>query len=397
MGKTTEKQLGLKRSYDFDAVTEAVTVLAVNEPITPPPLLWGGIGVGKTTFCETLAAQLGMSFYQLPASHIDPALLHGIPIADTKASVTAFLPPEFVAADKTFLLIDEVNTAPESVIAAVMETIRTRRIGRKVYADLKVVLAANPPQLAAGGFSMPLPLRNRVVHIDWKLPLTHFRLVTALPPFDRKVEHTTAALPIADMNEIRKWWSWASGIVDAFLNKFPHLYYEEDTIERGDAYEFGTPRTWDYVKVILAVFRSVNASPSALAVAILGTVGDAAQDFFTFMTESGVPHAEEILNDPTILLNLRADVFYISVFALTSFLAQNPDKDVVEKFFDVISFLISRKKHDYAMLLLDSVSRMIRSGVKLVIPLRKLSEAELNLLQRIHDITAKLGGGKNEQ
>jgi len=385
-------------ALDFDAKVEAATILIVNEPLTPPPLLWGGIGVGKTTFCENLAHKLDMPFYQLPASHIDPALLHGIPTANIEEKITSFFPPEFFAHSRTFLLIDEVNTAPESVIASIMEAIRSRRIGSKVYEDLRVVLAANPTRLAAGGFSLPLPLKNRVVHIDWDLPLSYFRAVTALPPFDRKKVTEKAPIPLAPEEEVRRRWARASGLVDAFLERFPHFYYEEEVIEEGagrgeDVRAFGTPRTWDYVKVILAVFESVGASPAATALAILGTVGRAGYDFLAFLSNQNVPQPMEILTNPQHILALPADVLYSSIFALVSFVAQNPDDEIVDKFFDVAAALIEAKKHDYAILLLDSLVSLLKAGHKIYFPLVSLQKLDMKVLMRARELINQITGG----
>lgn len=355
----------------FSAVKEAVTILVVNQPITPVPLLWSRTGEGKSSFAEALARKLNYNFYQITASQIDPSLVLGIPVPDGDARVTRFFAPEFYATPRLLLLLDEINTAPESVVAATMETIRTRRLGGRVFEDLKIIAAANPYDEAAGGFVLPRPLRNRLVHFNWDLPLDEFAVVTAVPPHRRaqQTQQDDVEIKIARAEDVELWWAAACGWVDGFLTRFPHLYKEQRAVP-DDVNAFPSPRAWDNVKAILAVFKAVSASDIATYLAIAGCVGDGvAHEFVTYLRALDMPSVEDVLANPSLLTRLRADVLLAVISAIPAVVARRAE--AVDSAFDVALQLENMGRKDYAYLLARRLVAVC-TNQKIPIPMRKL-------------------------
>lgn len=373
---------------DFRAVKEATTVLVANQPHTPPPLLWSSVGEGKSSFAETLARSLGYDFYQLPASQIDPTLILGLPAVNIEKRITEFYPPEFYASERLLLLLDEVNTAPESVIAATMETIRTRRLGGRVFHSLKIILSANPYEEAAGGYILPIPLRNRVIHINWNLPYDDFAIITSTPPFKR-LEHLpySVGLVVASPEEIEREWVGASALVDAFLQRFPHHFKTmKKPSERENA--FPTPRAWDNVKMIIAVFRAVNASSESMYVAIAGAVGEGiAYEFMNFVNQSDMPTVEEMLSAPQLLLGLRQDMVFAALHSLVAYAAQKPQD--IGSVFDVALFLEKENRADFAYYLVRKIIQVCETYAY-PIPLGKIKELKnvqfLETIKRVKEV-----------
>lgn len=330
-------------------VVEAATLLITNQPITPPPLLWGAIGVGKSSFVESVAAALGYRYYQLCASHIDPAAVAGVPVPDMEVYITRFLPPEFLAQEKLLLFLDEINTAPETVVAAVMEVIRTRRLGGRVFGDLKIALAANPTEEAAGGFLLPKPLVNRLVHLDFQLPMEEFFRITSLPPHKRNEHRTIEVIAkIAPLQDIEREWVVAVAGVDGFLSKFPQ-HYSVQKPKAGDI-AFPTPRSWDNAKIIIAVFRAVGASEGALHTALAGTVGrGVAAEFLHYISNFDMPDIPTVLKDVNLYLSLRADIRVALLSAIPSAVAN--DNSLVRPALQFAAKLEDAKRYDYAYLL----------------------------------------------
>lgn len=384
----------MKVNVDFAAVKEAVALLVANQPYTPVPLLWSITGEGKSSYAEALARALDFSFYQLTASQIDPALVLGIPIPDLEERITRFFPPEFYATQRLLLLIDEINTAPESVIAATMETIRTRRLGGRVFEELKIITAANPYDEAAGGFIIPKPLRNRLVHIWWDLPFDEFAIVTALPPHRRKTS-APIQVKIAQPDEIEKHWDIACGMVDGFLGRFPHHFKATGKIP-DDVNAFPSPRAWDNVKSIIAVFRAVEASSLALYIAIAGCVGEGiATEFFKYMVDKDMPAPEDVITNPMLLDALRQDVVLVLLSAIPASVARNPK--LIGGALDVALHFERTGKKDYAYLLARRVL-MVCVNYKLQIPLQKLAQFEdvsfLRGIQQLESALKKQRSGK---
>lgn len=384
----------MQQVSDFRAVKEAVVLLVANQPYTPVPLLWSSTGEGKSSFAEALASALDLSFYQLTASQIDPALVLGIPTPDAEERVTRFFPPEFYAIPRLLLLIDEINTAPESVIAATMETIRTRRLGGRVFEELKIITAANPYEEAAGGFIIPKPLRNRLVHIQWDLPFDEFAAVTALPPHRRK-ETLHIKVKVASPEAIEAEWGIACGLVDGFLSRFPH-HFKTRCIIPDDVNAFPSPRAWDNVKSIIAVFRAVEASELALFVAVAGCVGEGiAAEFFKYIANLDMPAPEEVIEKPELLENLRQDVVLVMLSAIPACVARNPK--LAAGALDVARYFERTNKKDYAYLLARRVLQVCIT-FKYHIPLTKLAQFEdttfLKQIQELEDALKKQRGGK---
>lgn len=371
----------------YEAAKEAALILIANQPVTPPPLLWGRIGEGKSSFCEAVAQALGYNYYQLCASHIDPASIAGIPVPDMAELITRFLPPEFVAQNRLLLFLDEINTAPESVVAAVMELVRTKRLGGRVYSDLKVVLAANPTEEAAGGYILPKPLCNRVVHLNFELPLAEFARITALPPH-RRNEHAVISqqVRIATPEELEAQWEYATAVVDGFLGKFPQHFRKQKVAE--DEVAFPTPRAWDNVKIVIAVFKAVNATNAALEEAVAGIIGvGVAVEFFRYLSAFDMPDVEEILSKPDVFLTLRADIVAALLSAIPARLAVNPN--IVEKAFEFCLALERLRRIDYAYLL---AMRLIEVCNKLQItpPLRVIAQFKHETLSEVVNLAKQI-------
>lgn len=372
---------------DFASVKEAAILLTVNQPFVPPPLLWASVGEGKSSFAEALAHAMGYYYYQLPASQIDPSLVLGIPVADVEEKVTRFFPPEFYASRNLLLLLDEINTAPESVVASVMETVRTRRLGGRVFENLKIILAANPYEQAAGGYILPAPLRNRVVHLQWDFPLDDFFTVTALPSHKRMKE-SFVEIKVVRPEQIEEVWATVCGWVDGFLTKFPQHYKVKKRIEE-ERNAFPSPRAWDNVKAILAVFTSVGASDGALYAAVAGCVGEGiAHEFFTYINALDAPSPQDVLNNPQLIDGLRHDILVALLSAIPSLVATN--SKLLERAFDVALHFESTGRKDYAYLLARRLLKVCET-YKYPTPLRKLSQfKDTAFLKQVKALEEKL-------
>ncbi len=68
------------------------------------------------------------------------------------------------------LFLDEVSTAPPVVQAALLRVVLERTVGDLPLPDVvTVIVAANPPELAADGWDLAAPLANRFCHLDWSI------------------------------------------------------------------------------------------------------------------------------------------------------------------------------------------------------------------------------------
>lgn len=122
------------------------------------PALMGKPGIGKSSFVEALAADLGTQCWTLPCNQLaDKSDLTGarlVPTPDGTSYYQVFYPHQVVAeaieyarenpAEEPILFFDEVNRAPADVTSAVLTMITLRRLGREhLPNNLRIVIAGN--------------------------------------------------------------------------------------------------------------------------------------------------------------------------------------------------------------------------------------------------------------
>lgn len=218
-----------------------------------PVLLWGPPGVGKSSFLESLD-QPNFPVLTLIASIHDPTDFSGLPVHENGR--VRYAVPEWVQQFSEdgdgLLFLDELTTAPPSVQAALLRVVLERKVGfHPLPAGVRIVAAANPPDLMVGGWDLSPPLRNRFVHLQWDLPTKVY--VEAL-----NNGFATAELPEVDheahTNLLPKW----KLLIAAFLKRAPDLLHSSP---EENPFGFASPRTWDYAASLLASCELTGHSP----------------------------------------------------------------------------------------------------------------------------------------
>ena len=273
--------------------------LATPSPQGPrgiPVLLWGRPGVGKSSFIEGLAGP-GLTVTTLIASIHDPTDFSGLPFLQDGG--VHYASPEWVEdfrkTEDGILFLDELSTAPPSVQAALLRVVFERKVGFTPLPDgVRIVAAANPPDLMVGGWDLSPPLRNRFVHLDWDIPedlylrsLRQGWASATLPSIDAAAH--AALLP--------EWKIRVGG----FLRIRPEALHGNP---EEDLFGFGSPRTWDFVCALLTScellgYRLDTASTSeqqAILGLVRGCVGEAtALQLIEHLTNLRLPDPRAVL------------------------------------------------------------------------------------------------------
>jgi hypothetical protein len=142
------------------------------------PLFWGKPGVGKTALIESLASAMGAMLITIIASIREPADFLGLPMPDGKGGVIYAAPgwarAANAAAEKgqlVIVFIDEITTCAPAVQAALLRVVNEGWVGDiKLHNNVVFVAAANPPEIAAGGYDLSPPMANRWMHFEWNDP-----------------------------------------------------------------------------------------------------------------------------------------------------------------------------------------------------------------------------------
>lgn len=261
-----------------------------------PVLIWGKPGEGKSSFLEDLATP-EFPVLTLIASIHDPTDFSGLPMMH-EGKVKYAIPEwveKFGEEGAGILFLDELTTAPPSVQAALLRVVLERKVGfHDLPEKVRIVAAANPPDMMTGGWELSPPLRNRFVHLSWELPAAVYKNAL-LNGFDK------AQLPIIPLEKHTVAKEEYSLLVHSFLSRNPNLLTSSPDQDR---YGFASPRSWDYAIALMASCEVLGLSPlktksnSVVFLELLaGCLGEGiAINFAGFMKTLKVPDPKAVLD-----------------------------------------------------------------------------------------------------
>jgi len=257
-----------------------------------PAFIWGPPGIGKSELVEGICTELGGAMYDLRLGQMEPTDIRGIPFYNKDAGIMDWAQPvdlpqgEQLVIDALLdnvgehdettkikdmpvvvLFLDEMNSAPPSVLAAAYQLILNRRIGKYKLPENVVILAAGNRESDKGvTFRMPTPLANRFVHFEMKVS------------FD-------------------DWFEWAvknnmHKDVVGYLNFAKQDLYDFDA--KSSSRAFATPRSWAFVSDLIADDSLDTRTVTDL---VAGTVGEGLAVKFVAHRKvaSKMPNPSEIL------------------------------------------------------------------------------------------------------
>lgn len=209
--------------------------------------------MGKSSFIEGLADET-LKVLTIIASIHDPTDFSGLPIhenGNVRYAAPAWI-DDFNDTPEGILFLDELSTCPPAVQAALLRVVFERRVGfTPLPAGVRIVAAANPPDLMVGGWELSPPMRNRFVHIDWDIPPALF--TAAL-----RNGWASADLPvIAPLAHAAALPAWKDRIA-AFLRVSPELLHGDPG---QDKYGYASPRSWEYAAHLLASCAVLDLPP----------------------------------------------------------------------------------------------------------------------------------------
>ncbi len=236
-----------------------------------PAFIWGPPGIGKSELVEGIAKELNGLMIDLRLGQMEPTDIRGIPFKNDELGKMDWAPPidlphgdvlvRDMVMDKLTVLeeqldmtldempvivlfLDEMNSAPPSVLAAAYQLILNRRVGKYKLPDNVVMLAAGNRESDKGvTFRMPTPLANRFVHFEMKVDFNSW--------VDWAVQHNIHPDVIGYLSFAKK-----------------DLY---DFDPKSASRAFATPRSWTFVSELI---DEPSLDSRTVTDLVAGTVGE---------------------------------------------------------------------------------------------------------------------------
>ncbi|MFZ2890259.1 AAA family ATPase [Sulfuricurvum sp.] len=210
-----------------------------------PVFIHGSPGIGKSYIVAEVAKKHNLELVDVRLSQMDPVDLRGVPaIRDEQ---TVWMPPIFFPKDQNsegILFLDELNSAPPSVQAAIYQLVLNRKMGEyELPHGWRIICAGNRISDRGVVFRLPTPLANRMVHLSVEARFEDFKLFAI-----REGLHS---------------------FVIGFLGFRPDLLTSESVSEDDSNPAFATPRSYHMLSNVL----KTNNDTSRIAPIIYGLIG----------------------------------------------------------------------------------------------------------------------------
>jgi MoxR-like ATPase len=283
-----------------------------------PVILVGPPGVGKTSTLYQLAKVNDAHLEVVIASLRDPTDFAGLPIKVVRPNEdpSVYLaPPRWArnlkkAAEEgqpAWLLIDEASTAAPATQAALLRVVLDRVVGDLTLPpEVRMLLAANPAEQAAGGWDIAPPLANRLFWLPFTTTATAW---TDGILNDFRGQKTRIALPKDWENTIPLKRALIAGYIRAAGTEALLSVPKDENKASGP---WPSPRTWTMAMRLLAAREAAGLDEDLDTALLTGSVGEAqAIQFFEWLRAQDLPNPEDLLADPdSFELPGRGDLVY---------------------------------------------------------------------------------------
>lgn len=285
-----------------------------------PLLLWGPPGVAKSAGVLQVARACGLVCKVLPPGQMGEGMfgVTPVPVQNERGETRlAFPPPHWVDTipARGVIFVDETNTSPPALQAAVMGLFLDRRIGDFYFAPgVRVIGAANPVHQSAGGWDLSPAQANRSAHIDWEKPSAREFGQFLLSRYQGRgteglardaADRLGASEIDPEAEEARVltgWptaWAKASGLVSAFTDRRGEAILHKMPAEADPQQSKAWPshRTWEFATCALAAGEVHGLSEVETDELVRSFVGvGASTELMTFQKAADLP-------DPAALLD----------------------------------------------------------------------------------------------
>jgi hypothetical protein len=278
-----------------------------------PVLMWGDPGTGKTASIMSWAEQEDIHVEVLIGSQIDPTDL-GRPIVSMEGDDVILAPPPWARrirealdrGQRCALFLDEFNSAPQSVQAALLRVANERKVAEVDLTGCRMIAAANPMSTATDASELSPATANRWAHTEWSVGAEDW-IAGELSGWghpDSKYDNIRALVT-----------SWISIRGNALCD--PPKETQEDV--KG----WPSPRSWSNLVKVLGQVDQNSLKDRSTRTIISSLVGSAmATEFISWVVDQDMPDPKALL-DGTSTLPERGDKAMLAMQSVTAYAISN--------------------------------------------------------------------------
>lgn len=285
-----------------------------------PYVLVGKPGTAKTSITEQIAQSAGLYFESIVSSlrapydflglgvpsklKLDKHNAHLSPDMEDEIMVMKYAPANFAinvaTHQRAVLLLDEVNTAPPAVQAALLRLLFEGVCGElQLPPGVRMMLAMNHTEEAAGGWDIAPPLANRVGWLDWEVTAPN-QFIEYLMSQGAQKQSPEDPTSIEDQVDAAwtNMWAKVAGQVAGFLSaKGDQLFQMPSISSKQVSAAWASPRTWELATRAKTVGSIFNLSDKEIDTSITAFVGSGASgEFHTWVKNNDLPDPVDFLD-----------------------------------------------------------------------------------------------------
>ena len=213
------------------------------------------------------------------------------------------------------------NCVPPAVSAALLRVVLDKVVGElALHPDTWMVAAANPPEQAAGGWDLSMPLANRFIHLQWNADAD----IWCKGMISGFTQPRIPLLPDDWQNGIPRF----RALVAAYIKAQPAKLLVVPKVESESGKAWPSPRSWTMVATALAACHAIGAGIDTQAELVAGCIGDGmALEFIGWVKDMDLPDPEELLKDANLIKPIlkegRGDKIHAVLTAVAAAVVQN--------------------------------------------------------------------------
>ena len=376
-----------------------------------PILLWGPVGIAKTSLVEAIARKWGLAFNSLVGSIIEPMDVAGMQLPDEANHRMVQYPAHWVSRANQnqghVQLLDELTTCPRAVQGAMLKLVFERKAGEvNLHRRVRFLAAANPMDQAANATDIETPLANRFGHIEAGAPEVSVWSDWLLGGADYDADPADPSKALDEERRVVALWdnafSRSAAVVTSFLRTRGSLFNDQPSA--GDpkaSLAFPTPRTWELATRALAAADVHGLSPDERATLVAAFVGPGpASEYLAYARQTDLPDPEALLDDKVQWKHQanRADRTFAVLSSITSLLVRlkggrsldecSKDEALIKRLRQGWKITMEVARAEAADIAYPALQRMIRADLDYRVDKAGLMQYAADM----HPIASKIGG-----